>query len=120
MPGKKLSDKDLQTFDAQLRMMLGVLQGDIDHLQADALGDGERPEAQGDEGEAYFAELSLELLQRDEQTAQAILEAIDRISAGTYGRCEDCESWLMKDRLRAMPHAKRCIECQRKAEAEGL
>jgi DnaK suppressor protein len=119
MPGKKLSDKDLQHFDAQLRLMLSVLQGDIDHLQADALGNGERPEVQGDEGEGYFAEFSLELLERDEQTAQDVLEALGRIEDGSYGRCEDCENWLMKERLRAMPHARRCIDCQRQAEAEG-
>ena len=118
MPGKKLSDSDLKHFEAQLRMMLSVLQGDIDHLQADALGDGERPEQQGDEGDGYNAEFSLELLQHDEQTASHVLEALARVEDGTYGRCEDCDHWLKKDRLRAMPHAKRCIDCQRKIEAE--
>ncbi len=118
MPGKKLSATDLEHFEAQLRLMFSVLQGDIDHLQTDALGDGGRQETQGDEGDGYNVEFSLELLQHDEQTASDVLEAIGRVEDGTYGRCEDCENWLMKDRLRAMPHARRCIDCQRLAEAE--
>jgi len=119
MPGKKPSAKDLKLFDAQLRLMLGVLSGDIDSLQADALGDGERAEMQGDEGEGYSVELSLELLQHDENTQQEILDAIDRINKGTYGKCVDCDIWLLKDRLRAVPHARRCIGCQRQAEEDA-
>jgi DnaK suppressor protein len=117
MPGKKLSDDDLKHFDGQLRIMLTVLHGDMEHLQVDALGDGQRVELQGDEGEGYAAEFSLELLQRDEKTAQDVIDAIARLETGTFGRCTDCENWLMKDRLRAMPHARRCISCQREAEA---
>lgn len=119
MPGKKLSNQDLQHFEAQLRIMLTALEGDIDHLQAGALGDGGRHEVQGDEGEGYAAEFSLELLQYDEETLSIVREALQRIAEGTYGRCEDCEQWLRKDRLRAMPHARRCITCQRAAEAEA-
>lgn len=120
MPGKKLSPTDLKHFDAQLRLMYTVLRGDMEHLQSEALGDGQRPEPQGDEGEGYAAEFSLELLQRDEKTAQDVIDALTRIEGGTYGRCHDCENWLLKDRLRAMPHARRCIDCQRAAEAEQV
>ncbi len=118
MPGKKLTPKDLENFRSQLRLMLGVLEGDISHLAEDALGDGSRMEFQGDEGEIYNIEFSLQLLERDEQTAQSVLSALGRINEGTYGRCEDCEDWLIKERLRVMPHAIRCVDCQRAAEAE--
>jgi DnaK suppressor protein len=119
MVGKKLTSKDLKHFEAQLRMMLMALQGDIDNLQAGALGDGQRAEIQGDEGDGYAAEFSLELLEHDEQTAQDVRDALERVSDGTYGQCEDCEDWVVKERLRAMPHARRCIDCQRAAEAEA-
>ncbi len=117
MPGKKLSSKDLKHFEVQLTMMLTILEGDIGHLQAGALGDGQRPDAQGDEGEGYAVEFSLELLQHDEETAQDVRDALARVTSGTYGKCEDCSHWLLKDRLRAMPHARRCIGCQRGVEA---
>jgi DnaK suppressor protein len=120
MPGKKLSTQDLDHFSAQLRMMLTALEGDIDHLQAGTLGPDARPETQGDEGEGYAAEFSLELLQHDEETLTGVRDAIRRIEGGAYGRCEACGQWLVKDRLRAMPHARRCIACQRQAEAESF
>lgn len=114
MPGKKPSPKDLSLFDAQLRMMLGVLTGDIDSLQDEALTPGD-----SDEGEGYFQEFSLELLQRDESTVQEVLDALDRLRAGEFGKCEMCDGWILKERLKAMPHARHCIECQREFEKAG-
>lgn len=115
MPGKKPSAKDLELFEAQLRMMLGVLTGDIDSLQGEAL----TPATDNDEGENYFQEFSLELLQRDESTVQEVLEALDRIQSGEYGKCEMCEDWILKERLKAVPHARHCIACQRELEQAG-
>ena len=120
MPGKKLPAKDLAHFENQLRMMLGVLNGDIDGLQASTLWDENRPEMQGDEGKNYSIELSLELLQHDAKTMKEVLDALQRLEQGTYGRCQTCGQWLLKDRLRAMPHARNCIGCQRAVEAEQL
>lgn len=117
MPGKKLSPQDLEHFAAQLKLMLGVLSGDIESLAADAQVGQVHSDAQGDEGDGYYADLSLQLMQHDENTALEVSKAMQRIEEGTFGRCADCEHWLLKDRLRAMPHAQRCIECQRKAEA---
>jgi len=119
MPGKKLSSSDLRHFEAQLKMLLGALEGDIHTLQAGALGDGQRSETQGDEGEGYAAEFSLELLQFDEKTAGEVREALARVADGSYGRCELCERWLLKERLRAMPHARRCVACQKATETEA-
>lgn len=43
-------------------------------------------------------------------------EALRRLDEGTYGICEDCEAPISPARLRAMPFARRCIECQEQAE----
>lgn len=117
MPGKKPTEKDLAFFQAQLQMMLGLLTGDIRRLEQEALGEGRHGEKQGDEGEGYHQEFSLELLQHDESTVQAVLEALDKVADGSYGRCEDCDGWIRKERLKAMPHARLCIECQRSSES---
>ncbi|MDP6538306.1 MAG: TraR/DksA family transcriptional regulator [Planctomycetota bacterium] len=115
MPGRKPTAEDLTTFKSQLQAMLGLISGDISHLRDDlASGGGEH---QGDEGERYFQGFNLELLQHDESTVQELLDALDRIEEGTYGRCAACGVWIRKDRLRAVPHARNCIECQRGAEA---
>jgi RNA polymerase-binding transcription factor DksA len=120
MPGKKLSPKDLELFSDQLRRMLGVLRGDMEHLAADAQVGQPRSDTQGDDGNAYYADFSMELMERDGQAVQKVVEAIGRIKEGKFGRCMECEQWLMKDRLRAMPHARLCIECQRQAEVGGI
>ena len=38
-------------------------------------------------------------------------EAIRRIEAGTYGRCDDCGQPITADRLAARPAARTCIGC---------
>ena len=43
-------------------------------------------------------------------------EALRRLNEGTYGFCEDCERPISPERLKAVPFARRCVECQRKAE----
>lgn len=46
------------------------------------------------------------------------VEALDRIKDGTYGQCECCNKWIRKTRLKAMPHARNCIDCQRDKEKD--
>jgi DnaK suppressor protein len=38
------------------------------------------------------------------------------LDEGTYGICEDCEVPISQGRLRALPFARRCVDCQRQAE----
>lgn len=116
MPGKKLTPKDLEHFESQLRIMLGVLNGDIDRLEASTLGGEDKPTVKGEEGEGYSIEFSLELLQQDSKTMKEVVDALGRIQDGSFGECEGCGCWILKERLRAMPHARYCIACQREAE----
>ena len=37
--------------------------------------------------------------------------ALGRIDAGTYGDCEQCGCRIGRQRLRAIPEARRCISC---------
>ncbi len=41
--------------------------------------------------------------------------ALDRIAAGTYGRCAGCYGEIGMARLTALPHASLCIPCQEDA-----
>tara|TARA_Y100000310_G_C20387155_1_gene670986 strand:- start:205 stop:561 length:357 start_codon:yes stop_codon:yes gene_type:complete len=42
--------------------------------------------------------------------------ALNQIRVGRYGICEDCEVAIPMARLRALPHATRCVKCQQEAE----
>ena len=46
-------------------------------------------------------------------------EALGRIDAGTYGRCEECGEMIAKPRLQALPYTRHCIECARALESRG-
>jgi RNA polymerase-binding transcription factor DksA len=38
--------------------------------------------------------------------------ALEKIKAGTYGVCEQCNGTIPKERLRALPHAALCVQCK--------
>ena len=120
MAARKPTKKELESFETHLRKMLAELTGDISKLEQETLGEGavvnESPEEGGTGG--YAREVSLGLLENDESIVREIMDALDRIKEGTYGRCDACESWINKERLKAVPHARNCIECQRRMEEE--
>ena len=119
---KKLSAKDLEEFRTHLQRARAALSGDMSQLHREAGLDGATDMSEsrpGDTSDGYYQEFNLELLERDESTLREILEALERIENGTYGLCEGCGSLILKERLKAVPHARNCIECQRRAETSG-
>ena len=48
---------------------------------------------------------------------EQIAAALNRLSAGTYGRCTRCGGQIAPARLEVLPHAAACIECQSHADA---
>ena len=58
----------------------------------------------------------LRLRDRDRKLISKIREALERIDAGTFGRCESCGGRIAPARLRARPVTTFCIECKREAE----
>jgi len=117
---KKLSPRDLESYKVLLTQLRREMSTDINDLEADAFNnDGDRLSVDNpaDIGsESFSQEFSLELLQRDEATLAEIDEALDRVESGTFGFCEGCTEAIPKTRLNAVPHARFCVDCQRKTE----
>ena len=42
--------------------------------------------------------------------------ALERIARGEFGRCEECAGAIGRQRLRAIPEARLCINCRERAE----
>ena len=63
-------------------------------------------------------ELDMILTDREKRKLAQIDDAIERIDENTYGLCEDCGIKIPKARLRVLPFAKYCVECQEKTERE--
>ena len=63
------------------------------------------------QGDIEFA-----LLQMRSETLSRISEALVRLESGRYGSCRSCGSEIAERRLRALPFAVRCQECEKKHE----
>jgi RNA polymerase-binding protein DksA len=59
-------------------------------------------------------ELEAGLIERCEDRLRAIDDAFSRLKSGRYGICEKCKQEIPIRRLKAMPFAAYCIDCQKK------
>ena len=53
-----------------------------------------------------------------ERRLRDIIDAQDRLTEGSYGRCADCDAEIGAKRLQANPAATLCLSCQQSAEPE--
>src|SRR6267142_2163442 len=61
---------------------------------------------------AYTKELLVSMSDNDRQLLNLIDESLERIEAGSYGKCVRCGAPLSDKRLEALPWARHCITCQ--------
>lgn len=64
----------------------------------------------------YAAELFGVLLEKHANILEDIERALEKIENGEYGYCEECGKSIPAKRLKAIPWAKLCIECQTKLD----
>jgi RNA polymerase-binding transcription factor DksA len=57
-------------------------------------------------------EVDAGLIERCEEKLKAIDAAFSRLERGRYGICEKCKQEIPIERLKAVPFAAYCIECQ--------
>jgi DnaK suppressor protein len=62
-------------------------------------------------------DIDFALVQMQWQTMEKIAAALGRLEDGEYGMCRDCEQEIAEKRLRALPFATRCKDCQESAES---
>jgi RNA polymerase-binding transcription factor len=62
-------------------------------------------------------ELQVSLVRLSESRLTAICDALDRLEQGRYGICEQCGDGIPFGRLRAIPMASFCVDCQQMLEA---
>jgi len=60
--------------------------------------------------------LELRIRDRERKLISKIEEAIERIEAGTFGLCEECEEPIGAERLRVRPVTTLCIRCKEEQE----
>lgn len=62
--------------------------------------------------------VSLHLNSLDYSQLRLVEEALDRLDSGGYGTCQYCERPIAAKRLRALPWARYCVECQENLGAQ--
>jgi DnaK suppressor protein len=58
------------------------------------------------------ADYFLRLANTHQHELSEITDALDRMHRGVYGSCESCENPIAVERLRRLPYARNCIDCQ--------
>jgi RNA polymerase-binding protein DksA len=100
--GSRLSREREQLKDEALRPVGGEASGSFSDV----------PTHPADLGTHYFEEeVTLSLVENEEQMIAEINAALERIEQGTFGRCETCGKEIAKKRLQALPYARHCIDC---------
>jgi DnaK suppressor protein len=65
---------------------------------------------------SYNRELMFSLSDAERNQLLAVDDALERIEAGSYGKCVNCGKDIGEKRLEAVPWARYCIDCQEMAE----
>ena len=60
------------------------------------------------------AEAHASLIERSEDRLRLIDQALARLDNGTYGTCAECGEDIALERLKALPFALLCVDCQQK------
>jgi DnaK suppressor protein len=65
-------------------------------------------------------DIELALIQMKSETLHKIEEALTRLDEKTYGNCNECGEEILERRLRALPFAVRCKDCEEAREMAEL
>jgi DnaK suppressor protein len=69
-----------------------------------------------DASDAFEQAKELSLLQNAERVLAQVDAALARFDQGVYGTCERCGQQIDPARLKALPYATLCMDCQQRSE----
>ena len=121
----KQTDQARQRFDELKRILeerRREILAEVQEKMRDVRAVGASGEGQGVLDAAETSEADIQddiefaLIQMKAETLQKIEEALGRHAEGTYGFCFECGDEISERRLRALPFAVRCKECEEARE----
>jgi DnaK suppressor protein len=113
MPEGRYSDLKVM-LEERRKEILSEVQGRIrDQREADTWGKVNEVLDAGESSEADIQEdIEFALIQMKAETLSKINDALTRLEGGAYGYCADCGGEISDKRLRALPFAVRCKDCE--------
>jgi DnaK suppressor protein len=110
-------DELKRMLEERQRELTHEVQGRIRGVRADG---AEKPHEVMDQGETSEVDIQedieLALIQMKAETLNKINEALARLETGRYGLCFECGDEITEARLRALPFAVRCKDCEEARE----
>jgi DnaK suppressor protein len=112
---------EAKPFKQMLLALLWRLRGDVKNM-ADSALNKTRSESSGDlssmpthmadiGSDNYEQGLTLTLMESEESVLTQVEAALERIDAGVYGLCDECDGKIPKTRLKAIPFTPYCVKC---------
>ena len=98
--------------------------GEVQHKMRDVRTEGAAAPLHDVRDDAEHSEADIQddiefaLLQMKTETLNKITEALARLDEGTFGYCYECGKEIASRRLRALPFAVRCTDCEAIREVE--
>jgi DnaK suppressor protein len=116
-PDSARYDELKQMLEERRRELMTEVQGKIRGVRAEG---AEKPHEVMDQGETSEVDIQedieLALIQMKAETLNKINEALGRLEEGRYGLCFECGDEIAEARLRALPFAVRCKDCEEARE----
>jgi DnaK suppressor protein len=109
-----------QMLEERRREILGEVQGRMRDVRAEGAAAPERGVVDAAEtSEADIQDdIEFALIQMKSETLHKVEEALGRLENGTYGYCFECGGEIAERRLRALPFAVRCRDCEEAREVQ--
>jgi RNA polymerase-binding transcription factor DksA len=123
-----VTDQDYQEFEQRLISERQRVMKEMGYLENTVLKVNQRDSAGDLSGYSFhMADVGTDAMEREKAFLLAssegrllmeINEALRKLYAGEFGRCEICEKPIARARLEAMPYARLCLSCKEKEEKE--
>ena len=108
-----------QMLDARRREIQAEVQGKMRDVREEGTWGGKQNEVLDavESSEADIQDdIEFALIQMKSETLNKINDALSRLEHGNYGYCFDCGEEIAEKRLRALPFAVRCKDCEEARE----
>jgi len=96
------------------------LQEQLEHLRSTEYESiGHSSHMAEDATEAFEQTVGVALRRKVKDSLERSARALEKLDDGVYGICESCGARIDRARLKALPSAARCIDCQSRREYNG-
>lgn len=105
-----------QMLEDRQRSIYAEVKGKIRDVRSEASGKSEVFDAVESSEADIQDDIEFALIQMKSETLNKINDALARLEQGNYGNCFECGEEIAEKRLRALPFAVRCKDCEEARE----